>query len=153
MATMNTFKDSVHQHFLKLLDDKISAIRQKLDDLQESLKNETKSTAGDKHETARAFVHIEQENTGRQLEVLLQQKAELQSFSTIHIHDTIVSGALVKTDRGWLYVSASIGKLVVDGETVFALSPQSPLGKKLIGCGIGDSVEINGIKYTVTEIL
>lgn len=72
---MNTFKAAVQQHFLDLLDEKISVIRQKLDELQESLKNETKSTAGDKHETARAFVHIEQENTGRQLEVLLQQKA------------------------------------------------------------------------------
>jgi transcription elongation GreA/GreB family factor len=151
MANMNTFKDKVHQHFLKLLDDKISVIQQKLDDLQESLKNETKSTAGDKHETARAFVHIEQENTGRQLEVLLQQKAELQSFSAINIHDTIVPGALVKTDRGWLYISASIGKAAIDSETVFALSPQSPLGKKLIGCKVGGSVEINGIKYTVAD--
>lgn len=149
---MNTFKDNVHQHFLELLDGKISAIRQKLDDLQESLKHETKSTAGDKHETARAFVHIEQENTGRQLEVLLQQKADLQSFSAIIIHDTIIPGALVKTDHGWLYISASIGKAVVAGETVFALSPQSPLGKKLMGCKMDDAVEINGIKYTVTDI-
>lgn len=149
---MNTFKDSVHQHFLELLDDKISAIRQKLDDLRESLKNETKSTAGDKHETARAFVHIEQENTGRQLEVLLQQKAELQSFSAVNISTTVVPGTLVNTDRGWLYVSASIGKAVVDGETVFALSPQSPLGKKLMGCKVNDTVDINGIKYTVATI-
>jgi hypothetical protein len=149
---MNTFKDSVHQHFIALLDDKIMTIRQKLDELQESLKNETKSTAGDKHETARAFVHIEQENTGRQLEVLLQQKAELQSFSTITINDTIAPGALVKTDCDWLYISASIGKAIVAGKTVFALSPQSPLGKKLIGCSVGDSVEINSIKYTVADI-
>jgi transcription elongation GreA/GreB family factor len=149
---MNTFKDSVHQHFLELLDDKISVIRQKLDELQESLKNETKSTAGDKHETARAFVHIEQENTGRQLEVLLQQKAELQSFSAVNSSEIIVPGTLVKTDRGWLYISASIGKAIVDGETVFALSPQSPLGKKLIGCSIGNTVDINGIKYTVAAI-
>lgn len=150
---MNTFKDNVHQHFLELLDDKIFAIRQKLDDLQESLKNETKSTAGDKHETARAFVHIEQENTNRQLEVLLQQKAELQSFSGVHISGKIAPGALVKTDRGWLYICASIGKAIIDGETVFALSPQSPLGKKLMGCKIDDFAEINGIKYTVATII
>ena len=149
---MSTFKHSVHQHFLALLDDKISAIRQKLDDLQESLKNETKSTAGDKHETARAFVHIEQENTGRQLEVLLQQKAELQSFSAVNNSEIIAPGALVKTDRGWLYISASIGKAVINGETVFALSPQSPLGKKLMGCKVNDIVDINGIKYTVATI-
>lgn len=149
---MNTFKDNVHQHFLELLDDKISAIRQKLDDLQESLKNETKSTAGDKHETARAFVHIEQENTGRQLEVLLQQKAELLSFSAINTHDTIASGALIKTDRGWLYISASIGKAIIDGEAVFALSPQSPLSKRLIGCRVGEQVTVNEINYFIHDI-
>jgi transcription elongation GreA/GreB family factor len=150
---MNTFKDKVHQHFLELLDNKISTIRQKLDDLKESLKNETKSTAGDKHETARAFVHIEQENTSRQLEVLLQQKAELQSFSGLYVSDKVVPGALIETDRGWLYISASIGKAVIDGKTVSALSPQSPLGKKLTGCKIDDSAEINGIKYTVAAIV
>lgn len=149
---MNTFKAGVHQHFLELLDEKIAVIGQKLDGLQESLQHETKSTAGDKHETARAFVHIEQENTGRQLEVLLQQKAELQSFAAVHAGVTIVPGTLVKTDRGWLYISAGIGKAVIDHETVFALSPQSPLGKKLIGCKIGDVAEVNGLKYTVTDI-
>jgi hypothetical protein len=149
---MNTFKADVYLRFLELLDEKISVIRQKLDELQESLKGETKSTAGDKHETARAFVHIEQENTGRQLAVLLQQKAELQSFSAVHTGATVVPGTLLKTDRGWLYLSASIGKTIVVGETVFALSPQSPLGKKLIGCNVGDAVDMNGIKYTVTDI-
>jgi hypothetical protein len=111
---MNTFKANVYQRFLELLDEKISTIRQKLDELQESLKNETKSTAGDKHETARAFVHIEQENTGRQLEVLLQQKAELQSFSAVHIEDMIVPGTLVKqTVAGYIFLPVSAKRLLM----------------------------------------
>lgn len=150
---MNSFKERVHSHFTHLLEEKIAVVQKNLDDLKESLTGETKSTAGDKHETARAFVHIEQENTARQLEVLLQQKAELDRFAGITIHQQIVPGALIKTDRGWFYLAAGIGKAIVDGETVFALSPQSPLGKILVHKIVREAVEMNGKKYLVADIM
>jgi hypothetical protein len=150
---MTSFKTIVHQHFLQLIQSKIADVQQKLDDLKESLSGETKSTAGDKHETARAFVHIEQENTGRQLETLLQQKAELDRFSGNTGGNQIVPGNLVKTDKGYFYLSTGAGKAVIDSIIVFAISPASPLGKKLIGMQPKDVVEMNGQSYFIQEIL
>jgi hypothetical protein len=43
-------------------------LQQVLADLKESGANETKSTAGDKHETALAMLQIEQANTRGQLQ-------------------------------------------------------------------------------------
>jgi hypothetical protein len=149
---MNSFKQKVHNHFAHLLEDKIAVVQKNLNDLKESLTGETKSTAGDKHETARAFVHIEQENTTRQLEALMQQKAELDRVTGLSVQDTIIPGALIKTDRGWFYLSTGVGKAVVDAETVFALSAQSPLGKLLLNKTVNDRVEMNGTKYLITEI-
>ena len=55
-------------------------LQQRLNDLKESGANETKSTAGDKHETALAMVQIEQANIRKQLEEALAQKAILEKI-------------------------------------------------------------------------
>jgi transcription elongation GreA/GreB family factor len=41
---------------------------------------------------------------------------------------------------------------MVEGIAVIALSPQSPLGAKLIGLTVGGFAEINNTQYTVENI-
>ncbi len=149
---MKALKQKIYDHYLTILTDKIKALQQKLDDLQDSLKQETKSTAGDKYETARAMVHIEQENTGRQLSELLQQQATLKSLDLALVSDTATRGSLVETDKGYLFLSIAQGKAVIEGQTVYALSPQSPLGQKLMHCGTGSTVIQNGIHYFIKNV-
>ncbi len=58
-----TLKQKIHGHTLEIINAKISLLQKVLADLKESGSNETKSTAGDKHETALAMLQIEQANT------------------------------------------------------------------------------------------
>jgi transcription elongation GreA/GreB family factor len=44
------------------------------------------------------------------------------------------------------------GKAIIEGHTVVALSPQSPLGQQLLHTGKGDVVTINTITYTIESI-
>ena len=46
---------------------KLDTIRQTINELQQALNSETKSSAGDKHETGRAMIQLEREKMGRQL--------------------------------------------------------------------------------------
>jgi transcription elongation GreA/GreB family factor len=113
---------------------------------------ETKSTAGDKYETARAMIHIEQEQINRQLaEALAQQSALAQIDLSIH-SEQVVRGSLVDTDQGLFFISTSIGKMIVEDSTVYAISPQSPLGIKLTGLSVGKQTSVNGKAYTVNVI-
>lgn len=148
-----SFKEKIYQYYTRQLDNKIAELEHKMNDLAESLQHETKSTAGDKHETARAFVHIEQENTGRQLAELLEQRADLAAININTLSARIIKGSLVKTNKGYLFVSIAQGKAVVDGYTVFALSPAAPLGKKLMGLNALDIVVMNEMQYTIEQIL
>ena len=61
-----TLKQKIHTHCLHLLDNKIAELQKILRSLGESAANDTKSSAGDKHETARAMIHIEQETITKQ---------------------------------------------------------------------------------------
>jgi hypothetical protein len=66
---------------------------------------------------------------------------------------TIVKGSLIKTNKGYFFMSIALGKAVIEGVAVTALSPQSPLGIKLLGLKRGEAAEINNTNYDIENIL
>jgi transcription elongation GreA/GreB family factor len=147
------FKQKIQTHYHQLASTKVSLLQQNLADLKESGANETKSTAGDKHETALAMLQIEQANKRTQLQEALEQKAVLEKIAAVTNTTKIVHGSLVKTSKGFFYMSVALGKAVEDDVAVIAISPQSPLGAKFMGLCVHDAVEINGNAYLVEAIL
>jgi len=147
-----TLKQKIYNHYLHLIDEKVNMLQLVLTDLKESGTNETKSTAGDKHETALAMLQIEQANKRVQLQEVLTQKAALEKINPILSASMIVNGSLIKTNRGYLFISIALGKAVIDNNAIIALSPQSPLGQKLMGLKTGDVALINEMKYSIEEI-
>ncbi len=148
-----TLKLKIHQHFLQVINDKIALYQQVLADLKESGTNETKSTAGDKHETALAMLQIEQANTRSQLNDVLAKKVVLEKINPVLIASVILNGSLVKTNHGYFYLSIALGKAIIDDIVVVAISLQSPLGEKLMGLKVGDAAIINNHKYVIENIL
>jgi hypothetical protein len=61
-------------------------------------------------------------------------------------------GSLVKANGIYLYLSLALPKINIEGVNVIALSPQSPLGNKLMGNVVGFTFEINSTKYLIEEI-
>ena len=145
-------KQQIHSHYIDVINSKILMLQQTLADLKESGSNETKSTAGDKHETALAMLQIEQANTRGQLQEALEQRSVLITINPDIITKKVLPGSYVKTNKGNFYISIALGKLIIDGETVIAISPQSPLGAKLMGRCVHDTVTINTHTYFVESI-
>lgn len=146
------FKEQVYQQYIKLISDKINSLETILNELNESAKNETKSTAGDKHETALAMLQIEQENTRKKIAEAITQKEQLTSININQNSNTIIKGSLIKTDKGHLFLSVALGKIIVNDITIMALSPQSPLGIKLLGLSKNQTTSINNQQYNIQSI-
>lgn len=147
------FKEKVYHHYLSELTVKIKSLQDKLNELSESAKNETKSTAGDKHETALAMLQIEQEKIRSQHKEALEQKVQLERINIQQSRVNIAKGSLIQTNKGYFFLSIALGKSKIDNLTVFAISPQSPLGEKLTGLSVNDVAEIKGINYLVEAFL
>jgi hypothetical protein len=147
-----TLKQNIYNHYLQVINDKVQMLQQVLAGLKESSTNETKSTAGDKHETALAMLQIEQANTRAQLQEVINKKDALEKINPATTAIKIVNGSLIKTNRGYLFLSVALGRAVVGGVTVMALSPQSPLGMQLMGLTVDGIAEVNGNKYVVESI-
>ncbi len=147
-----SFKQKVYDGFVALLNEKIAALQNDLAELKASIENETKSSVGDKYETARAIMQTRQAQVNQQLTDAFSQKAVLDSIDVLAKPIMVSKGSLVKTNKGYFFVSIALGKIEVDGAQVFSLSPQSPLGSKLSGLAVGDEAAINNIRYVVEEI-
>ncbi len=145
-------KEKIHQACRQILLEKINALQQNLQELHQSAANETKSTAGDKHETALAMLQIEQENKRKQLKELQVQQAAFNKIDPAHVSVEILNGALVETDKGYFFISVALGKIILDALTVYALSPTSPLGQKLRGLRAGNMAEVNGAVYSILSV-
>ncbi len=149
---MMTFKQKTHQYYLRLVQDRIDAFRDMIVALTEDSKNDAKGSAGDKHETALSMMHIEQEKINHKLKEVLAQKAILDKIDSTTIAKNIIVGSLVKANGIYLFLSAALPKISVDGVNVIALSPQSPLGSHLMGNSVGFTFEINGTKYLIESV-
>ena len=147
-----TFKQKTHSYYLQLVQDRIDVFRDMIEALTEDSKNDAKGSAGDKHETALSMMHIEQEKLNAKLREVLQQKAILDKIDSNTIAENIIVGSLVKANGIYLYLSVALPKISVEGINVIALSPQSPLGNKLMGNEVGFTFEINGTKYVIETI-
>ena len=147
-----TFKQKIHNHYSQQVQDKIDVFRDMISALTEDSKNDAKGSAGDKHETALSMMHLEQEKLNYKLKEVLEQKTILDKIDSSLIHNTITVGSLVQANGIHLYVSSALTKISIEGISVIALSPQSPLGTKLMGNQVGFSFEINGTNYQINSI-
>jgi transcription elongation GreA/GreB family factor len=148
-----SFKQNTHAVVQKTINNKILAIQTILNDLKESGANETKSTAGDKHETALAMLQIEQANNRLQLQNLLEQNSVLSKIDFNTKHEIIQLGTVVQTNNAIYYICIALGKIMVDNQTVYAISTDAPLGKQLIGKKTGEQIIVNNIKHQIKFIV
>lgn len=149
---MIKLKQLVFDKCVNVLNEKIVELKQSLQELTEGAQNDSKSSAGDKHETSRAMVQLEQEKLGKQLSEIETQQQILEKIDVQKIHSSISLGSLVETNRGYLFIAIALGKVNVEGKDIMVISPQSPLGMKLIGRIVNDTISINNINYLVSEI-
>ena len=135
-----------------MVDEKISIAEKAVQASQESRDNETKSSAGDKHETGRAMVQIEQEQNSLQLSKALDLKKTLNTISEEPKGDKVQLGSFIKASNGYYFISIGVGKVTVNNEIVFAISAASPVGQLLLNKKVNDTFKIANKEITIQEI-
>ncbi len=146
------FKQKILFQFQQIVNDRVDAFQDMISALTEDSKNDAKGSAGDKHETALSMMHIEQEKLNKKLTEILLQKAILDKIDVNQNSKKIAIGSLIRTNGMLLFMSTALPKIIIDEKTIIAISPESPLGNKLLGNEVGFEFEINGSKYLIENI-
>jgi transcription elongation GreA/GreB family factor len=145
-------KQEILNYYKQQLQDKEDLFRDRITALTEDSKNDSKGSAGDKHETALSMMHLEQEKINFKLKEILEQKAILEKINADKIHKVVALGSLVKVNTMTVFVSTALPKIIIEDISVFAISPQSPLGSNLMGNSAGFQFEMNGNSFTLFEV-
>lgn len=123
-----------------------------ISDLARDAQNDAKGSAGDKHETALAMMHLEQEKLNHKLAENLNQKAIIDKIDANSKHNKVALGSLVQTNEMWFYISGALPKIQLEEKTIIAVSSESPLGSQLMGKSEGDVIQINLNTFLIRTI-
>lgn len=145
-------KKQVLERYQQILQDRIDVFRDMILGLTEDAQNDAKGSAGDKHETALSMMHLEQEKLNYKLQEILAQKTILDKIDPNAKHTIIALGSLVQANGMLLFISAALPKITIDQSVIIAVSPQSPLGSKLMGNSVGFTFEINSSSFTIENV-
>lgn len=150
---MLSLKQHLHNLCTQYISEREAEIKTAIADAQEAAANETKSSAGDKYETAREMMTQHINMNQARLAELYKLKAELTQIPVTNTGEKVQAGSIVHTNGGNYYVAVSIGKLHAAGRMYYAISTSSPIARKLLNLQAGDSFEQNGKTSTIEHVV
>ena len=146
-------KALLYDHCLQYIDKCITNVQLAMEEARQSGNNETKSSAGDKHETGRALLQLEQEKNTKQLVEMIQLKEKLLKIDASLTSSVVATGSVLLTSNGNFYISIAAGKVEIEGSSYFTISPSSPIAIRFLGLKAGDDAAFNGQTYQIRYVL
>jgi hypothetical protein len=144
-------KNELFRESRRFVAERIASMEMSMKAARESGNDETKSTTGDKHETGKAMMQLEQEKIGIQLNELQKMNKVLEGIPIELSASRIKPGNVIITEQGNFYISVAAGKITVKDKTYFAISAVSPLGILFLKSACGQTVNMNGKLYSIID--
>jgi hypothetical protein len=149
---MNTIKAKLYKFCMDYVQNRIATMQKAIDEAKEAGNDETKSSAGDKHETGRAMAQLDQEKNSKHLQEAILLKHTLEKLNWEQRADKVMPGSLVITNKGNFYIAIPAGKLMVDNIQYFAVSPAAPIAQAMMGLKAKVELEFNGEVIYISSI-
>ena len=146
-------KEALFSQCKYFVNNRLQTVEAVLSSNQKALQSETKSSAGDKHETGRAMLQLEMEKAGQQLVGITQMKVVLSKIDVLKSSKNTCLGSVIITDKVSYFLSISAGQLVVADKSYFAISVSSPIGKLLLGKQEKEVISFNGKTIEIIGII
>ena len=146
-------KEALFNQCQSFVNKRLQTVEAVLSSNQKALQSETKSSAGDKHETGRAMLQLEMEKAGQQLVGITQMQVVLSKIDISKTSKNACLGSVIITAKVSYFLSISAGQLVVADKSYFAISVSSPIGKLLLGKQEKDVISFNGKIIVINEII
>ena len=134
------------------LEERINRIQSSLEDLNEALQNETKSSAGDKYETSREMINTEVNKLSVQLQQFKKLQAILEMARNRKDSTTVQLGSGVKTSAANYFLAIPAGEINSGEEKFYAIGVNSPVAQALMGKAVGENFIFNGKQNKIFEI-
>lgn len=146
-------KKELYKKCICFVAERLHTIKNAIKEVQESLTTETKSSAGDKHETGRAMLQLEREKLGQQLASIQTLEQTLQKINVEIVSKKVNLGSLVYTSEHNYFIAISAGEIVYKNQIFYAISFLTPIAKVLLSKETGDEIEFGNSTFAITKIV
>jgi hypothetical protein len=144
-------KKAFFQHISTTISEKITSLQGDISDLQKGMADDSKSSAGDKFETAREMAQQELVKLTAQLNEQQRLKGLVDNQST-EPATQVQLGAVIQTNKGLFLMGIPIGNNTFEGKNIIGIGLGAPLGQLLLHKKKGDSVLFNNQQFLIEEI-
>lgn len=144
-------KKALFQHLSIGIADKIASLQADIAGLQKGMTEDSKSSAGDKFETAREMAQQELVKLHTQLNEQQRLKGLVDNQSTGPVNQ-VQLGAVIQTNKGLFLIGIPIGTSSFEGKRIIGIGLGAPLGQLLIHKKKGDSILFNNQQFIIEEI-
>lgn len=145
-------KQELLQACLDYANKRITNYKNELETIRESIESNDKS-GGDEDDSGNSQLLTDLEKNSQHLTDANKMLNGLKDISPKTVSDKVMLGSVVKTTNNNFFISVSAGKIEISDGSYFAISQHSPIGMLLLGKSKGDTIEFNGNKFTITEVI
>jgi len=145
-------KKALIDYMKGLLNERMQVAWKAMEAAQDSANDQSKSSAGDKYETARSMGQLDRNMHARQYEQVRQERVVLDKIGESESSSRGAVGALLETSAGWFFISVSLGAVKFSDQTILAVSSSSPVGISLLGKEAGDQFQFLNKPHKILAI-
>jgi len=146
-------KTSLKEYCIALINNRIEGLVKGMAAAQLAANEETKSSVGDKYETARAMNQLEKDMLARQLAENKKELAAMMDVDVTGEYDEVKAGSLIRSAEMYFFILGGLGKMTFEGATVYVISPNAPLARSLMGKKTGDEIQFNRETMKILELI
>jgi len=142
-------KSDIRDYVKTLISEKIEKLKNFIEFTLEASRDIKKTP---KYDSMREEMQEEIYQMQRQLGALNDLKINMSKVLNTST-EKIQLGSLVITNKARFYISVSLGEFFFEGDRFYAISPESPMAKKMMGMKGGDAFTLNNIHQEIVEVL
>ncbi|GAB6278959.1 MAG TPA: hypothetical protein PKU86_04915 [Bacteroidales bacterium] len=146
----NSLKKKVYEEALKTLESAAERTRLAIEEAEQAAQEEVNTL--DIYESYRSQYLQKSEMFAIQYNKILEQLDVLRKINPEDEFKNVEFGSIVMTDRQNMFVAVGLGKIKVDGDTWFVISPQVPIFEAMKGKKAGDEFIFNNIKHKILQV-
>lgn len=144
-------KKAFFRHISTTISEKITSLQVDIADLKKGIAEDSKSSAGDKFETAREMAQQELVKLSTQLNEQQRLKSLVDNQSS-ESTTQVSLGAVIQTNKGVFLVGIPIGTNTFEGKNIIGIGLSAPLGQLLLHKKKKDQFFFNNQEFIIEEI-
>ncbi|MGJ8592989.1 MAG: transcription elongation factor [Aquaticitalea sp.] len=145
-------KQDLLQSCLDYANKRIANYKNELQTIKESIED-SDTGGGEDDDSGNSKLLSDLEKNSQHLSEANKMLNGLKDISAKTVSDKVILGSVVKTTSNNFFISVSAGKIDIGDGSYFAISQHSPIGMLLMGKSKDATIEFNGNKFTITEVI